>query len=297
MDDKIYKTIVSKVTDAVVVANFQGDILYWNDSAKSIFGYSQDEVLGKYVHDILPVHDLRERADDSFRKFQQNGGQGPLIGKGIHVKGLTKYGEEVHVHFSPNVVKIDGETIVFAFIRDITEFIVLQEKLRLQSVTDELTGIFNRRAFYEISQKAFVHAQRHDEPFSLLLFDIDHFKSVNDTYGHHVGDQVIREFASYINSNTREDDIFGRVGGEEFYLALPKADVNQATVIAEKIRFGIEHLSICADELILNITSSIGIASITEKDNFDNMQQRSDKALYKAKNAGRNQIGIEPDFG
>jgi len=291
MHDQIFKTIVNKVTDAVIVADFQGNILFWNESAKSIFGYSQEEVLGKYVHDVLPVHNLRERADNSFREFQKNDGQGPLIGKGIHVKGLTKYGDEIHVHFSPNVVEIEGEKFIFAFIRDVTELIVLQEKLRYQSVTDELTGVFNRRAFMQMSQKTFIHSQRHNEPFTLLLFDIDHFKRVNDTHGHHVGDKVIQEFAAYINNIIRADDIFGRVGGEEFYLALPKTGLNEALVIAERLRFGIEHLSICVDELILEITTSIGVAVIIENDDFDSIQKRSDDALYKAKKAGRNQVG------
>jgi len=293
MDVRIYKTIVDKVTDAVIVADFQGDILYWNDSAKNIFGYSEEEVLGKYVHDVLPVHELRERADNSFRKFQKNGGSGPLIGKGIQVKGLTKSGKEIHVHFSPSIVKIDGEIYVFAFIRDITELITLQEKLKYQSVTDELTGVFNRRAFMDISQKAFVHAQRHNEAFSLALFDIDHFKLVNDNYGHHAGDRVIVEFATYINGTIREDDLFGRVGGEEFYLALPKTDIENAKMITERIRQGIEHLPIHVDEKRLNITVSIGISSALENDNYDDMQQRSDTALYKAKNSGRNQIGTQ----
>ncbi|MGK0409532.1 MAG: PAS domain S-box-containing protein [Shewanella psychromarinicola] len=199
LNESTYKTIVKQSTNAVIIADANGNILSWNDCAEQIFGYTEQEVLGKHVHEILPTKKLKIRADASFDKFKKNNDFGPLIGKGIHVQGLTKACKEVHVHFSPNVTKIDGETIIFTFIRDISDIISLQEKLRLQSTTDELTGILNRRAFLEHFKTAFGLAQRHQEHFSLLLFDIDYFKNINDQYGHHVGDRVIQELRITFN--------------------------------------------------------------------------------------------------
>ena len=290
MDKRIFKAISDKATDAVIVADINGDILYWNERAQQIFGYSAEEVLGKYVHDVLPVKSLRDKADKSFKKFQQAGGIGPLIGQGIHVQGLSKSGEIVHVHFSPNTIEIDGKKFIFAFIRDITQLIHLQERLERQSLTDELTGVFNRRAFMKVAKKAFVHAQRHNEAFSLLLFDIDFFKSVNDNFGHHVGDAVIQSVSQHVEKSIRDDDILGRVGGEEFYVALPKTPMTSAVDIAERIRAKIENQTIQCNGHSIQVTVSIGVATLFAQDTFLHIQQRSDKALYQAKNLGRNQV-------
>ncbi|MFC3024925.1 GGDEF domain-containing protein [Vibrio zhugei] len=265
-DTRVYEAIVKNATDAVIVTDFEGNITLWNQSAEDIFGYSEGEVLGKYVHDVLPVHELRERADTAFRKFQVNRGHGPLIGKGIHVKGLTKQGKPIHVHFSPNVIELNGETIIYVFIRDITEIIELQEKLRVQSTTDELTGVFNRRAFLDNFKKAFNLAQRKSLPLSLLLFDIDFFKKVNDQFGHQTGDLVIKLFAQSVSGMIRDEDIFGRVGGEEFYLALPATSALDALEIAERIRKAIELLEIPTNSTNLRITTSIGLTSATAND-------------------------------
>ncbi|AZG36171.1 sensor domain-containing diguanylate cyclase [Shewanella psychromarinicola] len=292
LNESTYKTIVKQSTDAVIIADANGNILSWNDCAEQIFGYTEQEVLGKHVHEILPTKKLKIRADASFDKFKKNNDFGPLIGKGIHVQGLTKAGKEVHVHFSPNVTKIDGETIIFAFIRDISDIITLQEKLRLQSTTDELTSILNRRAFLEQFKTAFGLAQRHHEHFSLLLFDIDYFKKINDQYGHHVGDRVIQGFAHHIQQTIRDEDIFGRVGGEEFYLALPRIAQSDAEVVAERIRESIEAMVIITEQYSLSVTTSIGIASLLADDSCDLIQQRSDVALYRAKNSGRNCVSV-----
>lgn len=288
LNESTYKTIVKQSTDAVIISDANGIILSWNDCAEQIFGYTEQEVLGHHVHAFLPTKKFKARADASFAKFKHNHDFGPTIGKGIHVQGLTKAGKEVHVHFSPNVTKINGETIIFAFIRDISEFISLQEKLRLQSTTDELTGILNRRAFLEQFKTAFGLAQRHQEDFSLLLFDIDNFKQVNDQYGHQVGDRVIIAFTQNIQQIIRDEDILGRVGGEEFYLVLPKTSGSEAKVVAERIRNSIESQVIITDNHSLSVTTSIGIASLLVEDSVDLIQQRSDVALYLAKNSGRN---------
>ena len=289
MDKRIFEAIADKATDAVIVADFNGDIIYWNETAQAIFGYTSDEVYGKYVHDVLPINSLRDKANESFEKFQQAGGNGPLIGKGIHVQGLTKAGRVVHVHFCPNTVDIDGETYIFAFIREITELIKLQDKLKHQSLTDDLTQVFNRRAFMKIANKVFRHAQRHHEQLSLLLFDIDNFKQVNDTHGHHVGDDVIKAVAKHVEQDIRDDDILGRVGGEEFYLALPKTSLTMAIEIAERIRKSLAQQKISTFGKELTVTISIGATTLMPHDSFLQMQQRSDKALYQAKNLGRNQ--------
>ncbi len=152
-DEIIYRSIVENSMDAVVIINRSGDIMGWNIAAERMFGYAPSEVIGKYVHDILPAHDLREKANKSFDTFQKKG-TGPSIGKSLMVRGLRKNGDEFHVQFSPNTVEVNGELYVFAFLRNISELVSLQEKLKHQATVDELTGILNRREFLQQSEVA-----------------------------------------------------------------------------------------------------------------------------------------------
>lgn len=289
-DDLVYRSIVENSVDAVVIINRSGDIISWNAAAERMFGYNSSEVIGKYVHDILPSHDLREKANKSFNKFKIKG-TGPLVGKVLQVRGLKKNGDEIHVQFSFNTVEVKGELFAFAFLRDISELISLQEKLTHQATIDELTNILNRRAFLKQAEAAYSMSIRHKEPLTLLMMDIDFFKEINDQYGHQAGDIALQEFAKNISEIIRTEDIFGRVGGEEFFLALLKTPINIAVDMAERIRLAIEGVTITTSNLCFRLTVSIGITSIEKGDSsLQEMQNRCDKALYEAKKAGRNRV-------
>lgn len=154
-------------------------------------------------------------------------------------------------------------------------------KLYKEAYTDILTGLYNRRYFYKRLPNAIMKI-----PFSLLLIDIDNFKSINDTYGHVVGDFVLRQFADILRSKARKDDIIARWGGEEFVMALPQTGVDEAFHIADAIRKAVEGHYFCCEGVTCNITVSIGIASIDERADIDDIEQffvTADKALYKAK--------------
>jgi diguanylate cyclase (GGDEF)-like protein/PAS domain S-box-containing protein len=289
-DELVYRSIVESSMDAVVIINHSGDIIWWNAAAERMFGYDSSEVIGKYVHDILPAHDLREKADNSFNIFKSKG-TGPLIGKSLLVRGLRKNGDEFHVQFSPNTVEVKGELYVFAFLRDVSDLVSLQEKLKHQATIDELTGILNRRAFLQQAEAAYNMSTRHKEPLTLLMMDIDFFKKINDQYGHHAGDIALQKFAKNISEITRTEDIFGRVGGEEFFLALIKTPIDIASYLAERIRLATEGLTITTSDLSFTLTVSIGITSIEKGDqSLQEMQNRCDEALYKAKKTGRNRV-------
>lgn len=287
-DNQVYESIVENSIDAVIIINQSGDIIYWNAAAESLFGYSSSEVLGKYVHDILPPQDLREKANESFNIFKSKG-TGPLIGTTLLIRGLKKNGDEFHVQFSPNTIKIKEELYIFAFLRDVSEAVSLQEKLTHQATIDDLTGILNRRAFSQQAETAHRSAVRHKEPFSLLMMDIDFFKKINDQYGHHTGDIALQAFTKNISNIIRSEDIFGRVGGEEFFLFLLKTPKDAALKVAEKIRFTTDNLTITASNISIKMTVSIGVTSIHNgNDSLQQIQNRCDEALYKAKKTGRN---------
>jgi len=152
-------------------------------------------------------------------------------------------------------------------------------------VVDPLTGVFNRRKFHESLGTAITAAMRHQHLFALLMLDIDNFKSINDRYGHQVGDSVLRIMCELIDSSIRSADQMFRVGGEEFCLVAIAMDVEQARTLAEKIRLVIESHDF---PVVGRVTISIGIAYFREGDDQQNIYARADSALYRAKRQGRN---------
>ncbi|MEM9771991.1 MAG: GGDEF domain-containing protein [Cyanobacteria bacterium P01_D01_bin.73] len=168
----------------------------------------------------------------------------------------------------------------------------LQEIIR----TDPLTGVRNRRALERFCEREFLRAMRNQNPFSLVICDIDHFKSVNDTYGHQIGDQVLIEFSNLLDSNIRDSDLVARYGGEEFVVALPETEAKQARAIAEKLRHLVMNYQIARPaETPLSVTSSFGVACLRPGDtSWSTMLKAADDALYTAKQQGRNRVVTAP---
>ena len=163
------------------------------------------------------------------------------------------------------------------------------EKLKELSSTDPLTGIKNRRAFFEISENFFKLSRRKELPLSLIMLDIDFFKKVNDTYGHSIGDEVLKYLVKIVNKELRDSDIFARYGGEEFIILLPETDIEGAFKTADKLRKIIENTPYEGD-VEISITISCGVAQLTNEKIFNDLIIKSDKALYRAKDGGRNMV-------
>lgn len=155
---------------------------------------------------------------------------------------------------------------------------------------DPLTEIWNRAAMDETLSREVELSHRHDMPMSVLMLDLDYFKSVNDQYGHSAGDLVLKEAVKVIKNASRQTDLLFRYGGEEFVLVLNKTDHNGAQLIAERIRQKIESQVVKTNDAEINMTVSIGVASCRKNDSTNALLSRSDKALYHAKMSGRNQV-------
>jgi two-component system cell cycle response regulator len=163
------------------------------------------------------------------------------------------------------------------------------------AITDQLTGLHNRRYMSRHLDNLVANAYKTDKPLAFLIMDIDHFKSVNDTYGHDIGDEVLREFASRISANVRGIDLACRYGGEEFVVVMPDTDFDFAMTVAERLRKGVEEkaFEISRDPGKLGVTISIGIASSEkEGDTAEALLHRADQALYRAKREGRNRVVV-----
>jgi diguanylate cyclase (GGDEF)-like protein len=168
-----------------------------------------------------------------------------------------------------------------------------QAKIAQLAMEDDLTGIANRRHFYRQAEAEFAHFQRSEQPLVLLMLDLDHFKRINDKYGHGVGDAALIRFAKFVAAQIRQEDLFGRVGGEEFAVLLRDATIAQAAAIGDRIRLGVAQLPIPGGEPGEHFTVSIGLAAASGRDaSFDGLFGRADGALYMAKKLGRNRLAM-----
>ena len=192
---------------------------------------------------------------------------------------------------------IAGSFIFWVYTREITQYqTMLKQKnssLTLLASTDYLTGIMNKRMFTELSKRYFKTAQRDGFKLTLFLLDLDHFKNINDTYGHQAGDKLLKYFVQTVENNLRASDIFARIGGEEFVILVSKIHKDDAFIVAEKIRNSVENIMMEHEGHYMSVTTSIGMSQSHKTDvDFDDILFRADMALYKAKEDGRNRISF-----
>ncbi len=167
------------------------------------------------------------------------------------------------------------------------------KKLLEISTTDYLTNLSNRRYFFEMGNKTFHLAKREKSKFSIICIDIDFFKHINDTYGHNIGDEVLKYIANKMSKSIRKSDIVARTGGEEFTILLNNTDENSAFILAEKLRTSVENSVYKTDDLMIQVTISLGISELRQEDeDLDSIISRADRALYIAKKDNRNRTVI-----
>ena len=184
-----------------------------------------------------------------------------------------------------------GLLIIFT---DITELKRLQVQLEHQAYYDELTQIFNRRAFFQKCEQAFAEAKYASSPFTVILIDVDYFKKVNDTYGHHVGDQLLKHVVNVCQAQLKEDMLFARYGGEEFVLALKGRTGLEGEALANQLRKSVEMQPLMTTEGVIPVTFSSGVAEAAKEteETLYQLLNKADQALYSAKRGGRNQVRV-----
>ena len=181
-----------------------------------------------------------------------------------------------------------GMFVVFMLASD------LYEDMKEIAVRDQLTGLFNRRGFGEQAAMAYANARRTETPVSVIATDIDHFKSVNDEFGHSIGDEALQHFAKLLTKSRRAGDIVARIGGEEFALVLPGTKIREATRIADELCVRMASSPLVSDGRQIVMTASFGVASISDRDTcLTDVVVKADRALYRSKRAGRNRVDLE----
>jgi len=186
-----------------------------------------------------------------------------------------------------NRISQNHETLILCILQDITEESRTIKYFEELSIKDGLTEACNRRCLEDKLEEYLTLAKRYNRPLSIIMFDIDLFKQINDLYGHDVGDKVLKTIANIVLSNIRATDILARYGGEEFVIISPETTLEDAKALAEKLRKEIENFLF---EEGFSITCSFGVTSLNQEDTKETILKRVDEALYKAKREGRNKV-------
>ena len=276
--------------DALITINSNGRIVFWNPAAERIFGYAPGEVAGCDLHELLADAQDREQAHKGMAAFAQSG-TGAIMERTREVMARHKDGHFFPVELSVASYRLNNEWLAVGSVRDITARKDAERKLQEMATLDGLTGICNRRYFLELSEQELKRCRRYHRPLSMIMLDIDHFKQVNDTHGHAIGDKVLQSMTQTARIILRDADIFGRLGGEEFAIILPETNLVSARHVAERLRCAISKIKINTHNNEISITSSLGVAAIShEIHTIEMLLKYADQALYRAKNAGRNRV-------
>ena len=285
-----FNRILDNLFAYVALLDTDGVVQEVNKAPLDRAGYRREDVIGQYFYDA-PWWNY----DDNVREQLIAAVNAAKQGKTSRYDVVVKMGEDlVPIDFLIAPVLDSSGSIVglLPTAVDITERKLLEEELQRQARLDYLTGLPNRRSFMDRGEAELSRASRYGKPLSILMLDIDHFKQINDTYGHQAGDLVLKSLAITIQEVLRNVDIIGRLGGEEFASVLPETGIEKATEVAERLREVISAGEVTLpDGINIHFSVSIGISALIDKNsNIDTLLNEADKALYRAKQEGRNRI-------
>lgn len=294
-DAALYRDIVQNCADAVVVVSAEHqEITYLNKAAQAMFGRSNQAVIGKPLHILIPDR-FRSNHFSLAASFRDSHDPARFMdNREVPIQGLRADGVEFPVSVSILKSYKGSDTALVAIVRDITEQKKLEDDLVKLASTDPLTGIYNRRTFLRRAEEECARAGRYGHPMTFAMIDIDHFKAINDTYGHAVGDRAICHVVNILSSGLRKPDILGRWGGEEFALILPETAQEPGLITAQRLKQCVENSPItCETEKseTIQLTVSIGLSGYNkDKEPLEALINRADQALYHAKRTGRNKV-------
>jgi diguanylate cyclase (GGDEF)-like protein/PAS domain S-box-containing protein len=280
-------TILNNINAHVYMKDCDRTFLYVNSQVAELFGDKAANIIGKKDIEVLPkeIADHFYQSDSVVFKTQE---------RQVIEESATDDEGNIHHYLSTKIPFLSPEKrpALIGFSTEVTELFLLKEEFKKLATVDPLTELFNRRYFTKQADKEFIRAKRYKLSMALISIDIDHFKRINDNYGHPAGDKVLVAVSKQLQDSLRQTDILARIGGEEFSILLPETTAESAIVFAERIRKKQAQLIITGEwpgEITLSV--SIGVSSFQSCDEaFDVLLSRADKALYQAKNSGRNTV-------
>jgi len=274
------KVLIDSMRDGMLVLDLDHRIIEANPAAKVILIPDNQEIVGAHLEEISPLASSLVDALES----RYSGQTEISIGEG---ENRTIYLVELNPLFR------DGQKAgMLVILKDITSQRKRERNLWEEAIRDPMTGMYNRRYLSEIGKREFERASRHNHELSVVLFDLDKFKFVNDSYGHMIGDQLLKDISERCQESTRRDDILARYGGDEFIILSLGTGLRGAVELAERIREAITHTDVVSIKNGFNPSASFGVASLNEGgcDSLDDLINRADRALYYSKNLGGNTV-------
>ena len=306
--EEMYRILYEDNPSMYFTADENGRVMSVNKYGISQLGFAPEELVGKPIVDIFHPED-REHVREQIETCLKN----PEHTIQIEARKLHKNGKVMWIREAACAVHNSlGQLIILVTCDDITSRKLAEDELRLANRslelahrelqlmfsqeqvlarTDSLTGLYNRRHFFELAIREFQIATRYQQSLTVILFDVDDFKKANDTFGHAFGDEILSQISKTVSFQMREVDVFARSGGDEFIVLLPQTNAEQAFNIAERIRLSISQRKILAGGASVNITISIGVAEMQhdpDDHSIEDIISRADKALYQSKQRGRN---------
>lgn len=297
MDVKFYKELLENLYDGVYYVNEAQKIIFWNKSAEKITGYSKEEVLHFKCSENILKH-INDEGDELCVKgcpLKRTLSDGKIREDDVYLHHKNGHRVPVSIRVAP-IKDENNKTLgaVEIFSENSKQMHILKEleSLKNEVFTDSLTQVGNRK-FAELKMLTrFSEMKLHDIPFGILFFDIDHFKKINDRYGHHSGDLVLKMVSKTILNSLRSLDHLCRWGGDEFVIIVPNVDLNTLRVIAEKVRIFIETTWVESEGNIHKVTLSLGGTMAVPEDTAESLIQRADSFMYQSKKQGGNHFSI-----
>lgn len=278
-----YSQILSTINDPI--AYVDKNFLYQtvNEATLKIYKKTKEEMIGRHAKEILGKEDFKKKLKPYIEKC--------LKGKKVYQQDWFYFPDDqrryMYRSYYPLFAKDKVVSGVVVNDIDVTKMKEMEEQLKLLSQTDQLTQIFNRVRFHDAMIHEINRVMRYETDLSIIMFDIDHFKRINDTYGHDIGDEILVAISNLVKNYVRETDIFARWGGEEFMILLPHTSLQNSSKLAERIRAVMEKNNF---KTVGTVTSSFGVTNFVRNENSEIFIKRVDRALYKAKQKGRNRV-------
>lgn len=293
--ERRYRLLANHANDVIWTMALGGQFTYVSPSVFQLRGFTADEAMQQPLEESVCPASFTTMQEELHRALAESSGNQRYPSRYFDVEQPCKDGTTVWTEVTVRLIFDEAERpLEFVGVsRDITERKRLQNELHQRAITDELTGVFNRRQFLELARTELKRSIRLKRPMTIAMIDIDRFKDINDTYGHDMGDQALLAFARICQRNVREIDVFARYGGDEFALLLPETGKEQAYTMIERIRLALASDPVNLSGQWVSITSSSGAAVLASVDEtLEMLLKHADHALYQAKGAGRNRTVI-----
>jgi len=285
-----YRLLVENMNESILITQ-KDKLIYFNKRFLEMLGYTLEELYNQEYQMIYPPQGL-----ELLEIRKQRRDKGVSVPSRYETAMKRKDGSLIDVEANVTIINFQGALATLAVINDITERKYQEDQIRYLATHDGLTGLNNHREFYRRFKEEVERCRRYHHTFSLLMIDLDHFKNINDNYGHPVGDEVLRTISQLLKDDIRNVDIIARYGGEEIAVIMPQVGKQTAVFVAERLRKKVEDVRISAPGGVkIQITISIGIAVFPDDaDDGDILIHTADQCLYAAKRLGRNMVQATP---